>query len=84
MARQSPVGQGLVIVETSRSHSDTHTHTRGRTSLDEWSVRRRYLYLATHTTQKRQTSMPSAGFEPTFSVGEAAADRATTGAGRYI
>jgi len=42
--------------------------TLGRTSLDEWSARHRDLYLTTHNTQKRQTSMPLAGFEPTVSA----------------
>ena len=39
-----------------------HT-TLGRTSLDEWSARRRDLYLTTHVTHNRQTSVPPAGFE---------------------
>ena len=50
-----------------------HTQRRntiGRTPLDEWSVRRRDLYLTTHDTHKRQTSMPPVGFEPTISAGE--------------
>jgi hypothetical protein len=37
-------------------------HTRditvGRTPLDEWSARRRDLYLTKHINQKRQTCMP--------------------------
>jgi hypothetical protein len=37
--------------------------TLGRTPLDEWSARRSYLYLTTHNTHNRQTSMPPAGFE---------------------
>ena len=44
--------------------------TVGRTTLDELSARRRDLYLTTHNTQKRETSMPLAGFEPTTSAGE--------------
>jgi len=32
--------------------------TVGRTPLDEWSARRRDLYLTTHNTQNRQTSIP--------------------------
>jgi len=36
----------------------------GRNTLDEWSARRRELYLTTHNTHRRQASMPSAGFEP--------------------
>jgi hypothetical protein len=44
--------------------------TFGRTSLDEGSARRRDPYLTTHITHNRQTSMPTAGFEPTIPVGE--------------
>jgi hypothetical protein len=50
-----------------------HTQQRttvGRTSLDEWSARRRDLYLTTHNTHNRQISMPPVGFEPTISAGE--------------
>ena len=51
--------------------------------LDEWSARRRDLYLTTHNTHNRQTSMPPVGFEPTISAGERpqtyALDRAATG-----
>ena len=50
-----------------------HTQRRttvGRTPLDEWSARRRDLYLTTHNTHNRQTSMPPVGFEPTISAGE--------------
>jgi hypothetical protein len=46
-----------------------HT-TVGRTPLDEWSARRRDLYLTTHNTHNRQTSMPPVGFEPTILVSE--------------
>ena len=65
-----------------------HTQQRitvGRTALDEWSARRRDLYLTTHNTHNRQTSMPPMGFEPTISAGERpqtyALDRAATGTG---
>ena len=50
-----------------------HTQGRstvGRTPLDEWSARRRDLYLTTHDTHNRQISMPPVGFEPTISAGE--------------
>ena len=53
MAQQSLVGQGLLIIEASRSH--THI-TLGRTPLDELSDLRRVLFLT--TLNKRQTSMP--------------------------
>ena len=59
--------------------------TVGRTPLDEWSARRRDLYLTTHNTHNRQTSMTPVGFEPTISTGERpqnyALDRAATGTG---
>jgi hypothetical protein len=50
-----------------------HTQRRttvGRTPLDEWSACRRDLYLTTHITHNRHTSMPPVGFEPTISAGE--------------
>ena len=65
-----------------------HTQRRStvsRTPLDEWSARRRDLYLTTHNTHNRKTSMPPVGFEPTISAGERpqtyALDRATTRTG---
>ena len=50
-----------------------HTQRRttvGRTPLDEWSARRRDLYLTTHDNHNRQISMPPVGFESTISAGE--------------
>ena len=50
-----------------------HTQRRstvGRTPLDEWTARRRDLYLTAHDTHNRQISMPPVGFEPTISAGE--------------
>jgi hypothetical protein len=44
--------------------------TVGRTPLDEWSARRRDLYLTTHDTHNRPISMPPVGFEPKISTGE--------------
>jgi hypothetical protein len=67
--KRPPVGQGLLIVEASHDHTQTHT-TLGRTPLDEWSARRRDLYLTTHDTHNRQTSMLSAGFEPAITASE--------------
>jgi hypothetical protein len=68
-----------------------HTQRRttvGRTPLDKRSARRRDLYLTTHTTHNRQTSMPPVGFEPTISAGERpqtyALDRAANGTGNII
>ena len=50
-----------------------HTQRRitlGSTPLDAWSVCHSDLYLTTHNTHNRQTSMPPVGFEPTISAGE--------------
>jgi hypothetical protein len=46
-----------------------HTQRRAnvvRTFLEKRSARRRNLYLTTHNTHKRQTSMTPTGFEPTM------------------
>jgi len=74
MARPPLVGQGLLIVETSRSHSDTPP-------LDEWSARPKDL-----TTHYTQTDIHApVGFEPIISAGERlqthTLDRAATGIG---
>ena len=68
----------LLIFMRFLDHTQRRT-TVGRTPLNEWSVRRRDLYLTTHNNHNRQTSMPptcwgflinlknptaSAGFEP--------------------
>jgi hypothetical protein len=46
-----------------RGFTITLRHTTvGRTPLDEGSTRRRDLYLTTHNTHNRQTSMPTPGF----------------------
>ena len=65
-----------------------HTQRRtkvSRTPLDKLSARRRDLYLTTHNTHNRQTSMPPVGSEPTISAGERpqtyALDRAATETG---
>jgi len=44
--------------------------TLSRTPLDEWSVRRRGLYLSTYDTHNRQTLMPTVGFEPAIPTSE--------------
>ena len=67
-----------------------HTQRRitvGRTPLVEWLARRRDLYLTTHNTHNRQTSLLPLGFEPTISACERpqtyALDRAATGTGTH-
>jgi hypothetical protein len=66
-------------------HYRGFTITLGRTPLDEWSARRRDLYVTTHNTHKRQTSMSSAEFKPAIPASERpqthALDRAATGIG---
>ena len=64
-----------------------HTKRRitvGRTPVDEWSARRRDLYLTPHDTH----NMPPVGFEPTISAGERrqtyALDRAAKNANNKI
>ena len=76
----------FTVLASSFSRSLDHTQRRatvGRTPLDEWSIRRRDLYLTTHNTHYRQTSMPPVRFEPTIAAGERpktyALDRAATG-----
>jgi len=75
------VGQGILIVETSRSHSDT-PHSVGLLWTSDQLVAED-LYLTTHNTHNRQTSMPPVGFEPTVPASERpqthTLDRAATG-----
>ena len=74
-------GLNCLTVGASRSH----THTFGRVPVDEGSARRRDLYLTTHNTHKRQTSMPPTRLEPTIPVDDRpqtlALDRAATAIG---
>jgi hypothetical protein len=60
--------------------------TVSTTPMDGWSARRRDLYLTTNNTHNRQTSMPPAGFEPSFPAIERpqthALDRAAPGISR--
>jgi hypothetical protein len=61
LAQETPVGQGPLIHEVSRSHT-----TVGRTPLDSDQ-----FVAETITTQhSRQTSMPQVGFEPKISAAE--------------
>jgi len=65
-----------------------HTQRRttvGRTAQEEWSARRKDLYLTKHNDHKSPTSMTPAGFETTILAGERpetyALDRVATGIG---
>jgi len=58
-----------LLYEDPQSHPIIQT-TLGRTPLDEWWARRRYLYLAAHKTHKRQSSMPPPGFEPAIPISQ--------------
>jgi len=62
--RNSPQWAMTSSFKVSRSHSATHQ------SLDALSTRCRDLYLTTHNTHNKQTSMPPVRFEPTISAGE--------------
>ena len=70
-----------------RNHLIRHA-TIGRIPLDEWSARRRDLYLTTQNTQKRKTSEPPAGFEPKIPTSKRpqthTLDRTATGIGLGI
>jgi len=83
----SPSGPGhLLCISTITLR---HT-TLGRTPVEEWSARRRDLYLTTQNTHNRQTSMPPTGFEPAIPASERTyahtLDRAATeiGARRFL
>ena len=68
-------------------HTQRHA-TVGKTSLDECSIRRRDIYLTTHNTNNRKTSMAPVGFEPKISADERsktyALDNAATGTDEIV
>jgi len=67
MAQLLLLGQNFLI---SRFHDFAVTHVKlGMTPLDEWSARRRGLYLI-HNNQKRQPSVPPTGIKPTSPASE--------------
>jgi hypothetical protein len=63
MVQQPLVSQCLLVFEYLRNISLKNT-TLCRIHLDEGSARRTDLYLTTHNTQNRHTSMLPARFEP--------------------
>jgi hypothetical protein len=59
-------GSAAMAMASSFTRFLDHTQRRdtvGRPHLCEWSARRRNLYLTTHNTHNRQTSMPPVGFD---------------------
>jgi hypothetical protein len=67
MSQQPLVGQVFLIIEATRSHTFQRT-TLGRTLLEEWSDRRRYLL--DNTQKSQQTDMFPTGFEPAVPASE--------------
>jgi hypothetical protein len=68
MARQPIVGQGLLIVKASRSHSET-SHSIGLLWTSDQPDADTANYT-TYNTHKRQTSIFPAGFEPAAPASE--------------
>ena len=62
MVLQPKVGKGLLIIEASRSHSDTPHSVELLWTSDQSHAET--FYLITHNNRRRQTSMPPAGLEP--------------------
>jgi hypothetical protein len=86
MAQLPLGGLGLLIIEASRSHSDTPHSIGFLWTSDQPGAKT--CYLTIHNTQKRQTSMPPAGFEPAIPASERlqthALDRVVTGIGETL
>ena len=78
MVQQSPVGQGLLIIESTRSHSDTPQSVGLLWTSDQPDAD-----TSTHITHNRQTYMPLAGIESVIPATERTQtrylDRAATG-----
>ena len=68
VALRPNAGHDLLILEV--SYHTERRNTVARTPMDEWSARRRDLYLTTNNNHNRQTSMSPVGFEPTVSASE--------------
>ena len=65
LALQPPQWARASLFSSFLDHTQRRT-TVSRTPLDEWSARRSNLYLTTHKTHNKQTSMSQAGFETTI------------------
>jgi len=83
MAQQPLVGQGLLVIEASRSHSGTPHSVGLPRTCDQPDTET--SYLAIHNIYKRQTFMSLGGFELTIPASERrqthALDLAATGIG---
>ena len=81
MALRPNAGHGLPILEVSRSHKDASQSVGLLWTSDQLVARD--LYLTTHNTHNKQTSMPPVGLELTISTDERqqtyALDRVATG-----
>jgi len=62
MAQQPPVGQSLLIIQSSRSYSDAPHSVEVLRTCDQPDTET--STCPTHSTHNRQTNMPSAKFEP--------------------
>ena len=82
----TPVGQGLLIVDASRLHSDTPHFVGLLWTSDQPDAET--FYLTTHNTHNRHTSMFPVGLEPTVPESERprthALDRVATGIGKNV
>ena len=62
--------RGLLLHLITVIETHTHTHALGMAPLDKESACRRDLYLETHITHTRQTSVLKVGFEPAIPASE--------------
>jgi hypothetical protein len=69
IAQQRLVGQGLHIIDSSRSHSDT-PHSVGLLWTSDEPDADTSTWQHTTLTRNRQTSMPPAGYKPTIPARE--------------
>jgi len=76
--------QWAMVSSLSRLDITLRHNTISRTPLDEWSARRRDLYLTKRNTRKSRTSMSLAGFAPAIPASERLQTHALDGAAAGI
>jgi hypothetical protein len=82
VTQQPNSGLGRFLVEVLGDHAQLHTHTVGLLWMSDQIVAEAATYT-THNKYKRQTSMPSAGFEHAIpAIKTHALDRAATEIGQ--